>query len=441
MHAASRGFCRALIGILLIAGILIQPLPAKDSGPTGEKISITVTEVKLDRVLRILSEKSGLKFISDPTISGRPITLDLKDVSPLEALSIMTELYNLGFQKLPGSGKYIVAPKEDIAVPTQVETYVCQFAEARELSETVSKFMTPEVGQIFADLRTNNLVLQDTPGKLSEILGILEDLDKPTKQVYIRSAIAEVSITNDHERGIQWFTEQQVGQGNAVLGTEYNLRNPSSPEPLIIPVLPNVTAGLGVGVIAMDIDMLLGLLSSHNDLHLLSTPYLMTLDNKTAEIEVGDQIPYPKLNEFGMVSYEFKNATVKLTIKAHVNNDSTITINLEPQANFQQGLTPDGIPIIATRRSNTQVIVENGKTVVLGGLMQENNVKSDQRVPILGSIPILGELFKSSQVSKKKTELIVMLTPYIIDIYNNEVTQEQLNRFPEGFRDELNKRP
>jgi len=159
----------------------------------------------------------------------------------------------------------------------------------------------------------------------------------------------------------------------------------------------------------------------------------MVLDNKQAEIEVGDQIPYPKLNEFGMTSYEFKNATVKLSIFVHVNNDSTVTIRLSPQANFQQGLTPDGIPIISTRRAVTEVIVKNGQTIVLGGLMQESDVITVSKIPLLGSIPIIGELFKSTQVNKKKTELLVMITPQIVDVYKNGIKRRDLEKIPKEF--------
>jgi type II secretory pathway component GspD/PulD (secretin) len=217
-----------------------------------------------------------------------------------------------------------------------------------------------------------------------------------------------------------------------VLQTDYGLRS-LFVEPLTEPWPANITAGFSMGIIAADIDVILGALSQTNDLNLLSTPHLMVLDNKQAEIEVGDQIPYPKLNEFGMTSYEFKNATVKLTIFVHVNNDSTVTIRLSPQANFQQGLTPDGVPIISTRRAVTEVIVKNGQTVILGGLMQESAVVTESRVPILGSIPIIGELFKSTLKSKKKTELLVMITPQIVDIYNNGIKRKDLEKIPKEF--------
>ncbi len=422
-------FVRTFLMLLIV----LTPLFALAQA-SGDKISISVKEVKLENVLRILSEKSGMIFISDPEIRTNKITLDLKDVAPLEALSIMTELYDLGFQKLGTSGKYLVTNKADIAIPTRVESYSCQFSEAGDLAAALAPFVTPEIGRVFGDIRTNTLIIQDTPGQVAELIKLMETLDVHTDQVHIKSAIVEVSITNDHDRGVQWFTKQDANNGDvrSVFQTNFGFRD-LFVEPLTDPAPAAISGGFGLGIIAADIDVVLGMLSSTNELNLLSTPHLMVLDNKQAEIEVGDQIPYPKLNEFGMTSYEFKNATVKLTIFVHVNNDSTVTIRLSPQANFQQGLTPDGIPIISTRRAVTEVIVKNGQTVVLGGLMQESDVNTVSKIPILGSIPIIGELFKSTQTNKKKTELLVMITPQIVDIYKNGIKRKDLEKIPPEF--------
>lgn len=418
---------------ILLLILVFGPVTAL-SQTSGEQISISVKEVKLENVLRILSEKSGMIFISDPEIRTNKITLDLKEVAPLEALSIMTELYDLGFQQLGTSGKYLVTNKDDIAIPTRTASYACQFSEAKELANAIMPFVTPEVGKVYGDTRTNTLIIQDTPGQVTELIKLMGELDTHTDQVHIKSAIVEVSVTNDHERGVQWYTNQESNDGNILgaLETNFGLRG-LLVEPLVEPVPAAVTSGIGVGIIAADIDVVLGMLSTQNDLNLLSTPHLMVLDNKQAEIEVGDQIPYPKLNEFGMTSYEFKNATVKLNIFVHVNNDSTVTIRLTPQANFQQGLTPDGIPIIATRRAATEVIVKNGQTVILGGLMQESDVVNVTKVPILGSIPIIGELFKQTLTTKKKTELLVMITPQIVDIYKNGIKRRDLEKIPKEF--------
>jgi len=429
----TKNFSPVFFSSILLLVLVFGPMTAL-SQTSGEQISISVKEVKLENVLRILSEKSGMIFISDPEIRTNKITLDLKEVAPLEALSIMTELYDLGFQQLGTSGKYLVTNKDDIAIPTRTASYACQFSEAKELANAITPFVSPEVGKVFGDTRTNTLIIQDTPGQVTELMKLMSELDTHTDQVHIKSAIVEVSVTNDHERGVQWYTNQESGDGKILgaLETNFGLRSLLA-EPLVEPVPAAVTSGIGVGIIAADIDAVLGMLSTQNDLNLLSTPHLMVLDNKQAEIEVGDQIPYPKLNEFGMTSYEFKNATVKLTIFVHVNNDSTVTIRLTPQANFQQGLTPDGIPIIATRRAATEVIVKNGQTVILGGLMQESDVVNVTKVPILGSIPIIGELFKQTLTTKKKTELLVMITPQIVDIYKNGIKRRDLEKIPKEF--------
>ncbi len=418
---------------IFILGLVLIPLLALPQ-TSGEKISISVKEVKLENVLRILSEKSGMIFISDPEIRTNKITLDLKEIAPLEALSIMTELYDLGFQQLGTSGKYLVTNKADIAIPTRTVSYACQFSESKDLALAITPFVTADIGQVFGDVRTNTVILQDTPGQVSELTKLMKKLDIHTDQVHIKSAIVEVSLTKDHERGVQWFTQQNTNDDEvqSVFQTNYGLRD-ALIEPLTVPTPANITGGFAMGLIAADIDVVLGMLSKSNDLKLLSTPHLMVLDNKQAEIEVGDQIPYPKLNEFGMTSYEFKNATVKLTIFVHVNNDSTVTIRLSPQANFQQGLTPDGVPIISTRRAVTEVIVKNGQTVILGGLMQETDVITTSQVPVLGSIPILGEIFKSTLKTKKKTELMVMITPEIVDIYKNGIGRKDLEKIPKEF--------
>lgn len=425
---------RIVLVLSLLIAVLLPAHRALGQVSQLDSLSISVNDVKLDRVLRILSEKSGMEFISDPALRDKTVSLDLQNVHPLEALSILTELYDLGFQQLGNSGKYVVADRSEIQEPTQLDFYDCEFAQAKDLAGVVSKVATPVIGIVFADERTNTIIYRDTPLQIAVLQRMLQKLDKPTRQVYIKGAIAEVSMTRDHERGVQWFTRfTRRGKDRAVAGTNFSVLS-------ALPIdldFPDISAGLGVGIINMDIDVAIGLLSKSSDLNLLSSPYLITLDNQEAVIEVGDQIPYPKLNEFGVTSYEFKDATIRLKLLPHINNDSTITVFLEPQANFQQGFTPDDIPIIAKRSAQTQVVVKNGRTVVLGGLMRESDVTTENRVPILGSIPFLGELFKATKTTKLKTELVVMLTPKIVDLYSPEMSPESSLGLPENLQEKL----
>ncbi len=396
-----------------------------------DAISINVKDVPLNQVLHIISKKSGLTFIPDPAISEMLITLDLVDVDPLGILRIICQLYNLEYQELMEPGKYLVADKKAIAIETKLYSYHCEFTQAKELANVLKNLVTPGAGSVYADARTNTLIYRDTRTQVYELEHIIRDLDRATKQVFIKAIIAEITLKKNDSRGIQWFTSGK----KVAAGTIFDLRDITGALPAQ-PTLP-LGQGLGVGFLNTSIDVAFNMFSTVNDLNLLSSPYLITLDNQNATIEVGDQIPYPKLNEYGVTSYEFKDATLMLRLKPHINNDSTITVSIQPQANYQQGWTPDGIPIIATRKANTQILVETGKTVVIGGIMQESDMETDVRVPFLGLLPFVGELFKSKKHTKQKTELIIMLSLEIVDSEFTNFTKDKSGLVPAELKERV----
>ena len=174
-------------------------------------------------------------------------------------------------------------------------------------------------------------------------------------------------------------------------------------------------SGLGIGILNTDVQAVLHALNENNNVNLLSRPRIITLDNQESVIEVGDQIPFKKLNKFGVTSFEFKDATVQLVVKPHIIDSEYILLAVAPKADFQNGFTPDGTPIISTRRASTNVKVRNGQTIVIGGLIRDSLIKNEKKVPILGDIPLLGLLFKSTKSTKVKTELIVFITPIILE--------------------------
>lgn len=423
MISNKKTYSSLLIIIFLIPFYIFAQTASKNN-----PITLNVRDVSLSKVLKIISEKSGLSFIPDPAVSDMRITTALSDINPHEALKIIARLYNLGFQELGTTGKYVVTNLSAIAIETEVGFYICEFAPAEVMVPIIEKFLTPDVGNIVIDERSNTLIYRDTAENLKVIERIINTLDRPPRQVYIKSIIAEVSLTKSTDTGIQWFTESE----KVKVATDFGLKSIPNELPFQ-PERPSGT-GLGIGILDMNIDMAISMLASKNDLNLLSTPYLITLENHWATIEVGDQIPYQKLNEYGITSYEFKDATVKLKLRPQINNDSTITIYLESQANFQQGFTPDGVPIIATRSAKTQVVVKAGKTVVIGGIMQESDVVNETRVPILGAIPLIGEFFKSRRITRQKTELVVMLMPEIVTDDLIRLSNAATDRFPKKMK-------
>lgn len=421
-----------LLITLLISYIPILLLAQEDITSTRNSIiSINLKDVSINNMLNVLSEKTGMKFVVDPAIKNRKITVKLNNILSNKAVSAIMESNGLGYKKLEGIDVYMVNDYNKIMAQTAIIKRIsCQFANAEKLQNIISQIVTKGFGVVLSDSRTNSLIIKENPENMKKLENLISELDKPTPQVYIEAAIAEVALDKNKEAGLEWlWKDPNIASNIDRIGTRFDLRPSSSGSgpidmegTLWAPTMP-MGSGLGIGIINIHIDAVLHALQTDYELNILSRPYLVTLDNQESEIEVGDQIPYKALNQYGITSYEFKSASVKLVIKPHINNDSTMTIELRTNADFQNGQTPDGIPIIATRRAHTIVKVKNGKTIVIGGLMRKQKVESISKVPILGSIPLLGFLFRKSVHSTIKTELVIFITPRIV---TEKLTREML---------------
>ncbi|MBL7067220.1 MAG: hypothetical protein ISS29_05115 [Candidatus Marinimicrobia bacterium] len=427
-----------IISIIFLTESFWYETPTRLLAQTKEEglISINLKDASVNNVLKVLGEKTGIKFVVDPAIQNRRITVNLNDVLPDEAISVIMESNGLGYRSIEGVDVYMVSDLSKIMARTVVKRVSCQFAEAVKLRDILNKIVTPGIGAVLADERTNSLIIKENPEVIDKLEELIGELDKPTPQIYIQAAIAEISLTKNNETGLEWlWKDPNLASSTDRVGTKFNLRQASSggqsqytdgegnPFPFALPI----GQGLGIGIVNVHIDAVLRSIQTDYNLNILSRPHLVTLDNQEASIEVGDQIPYKVLSQYGITSYEFKSATVKLLIKPHINNDQTITIEIKPNADFQNGQTPDGIPIIATRKASTQVKVGNGKTIIIGGLMRDSDVQTISKVPILGSIPILGALFRSKINKKEKTELVIFITPKIMhnDLAESELVPEK----------------
>lgn len=411
----------ALIGALDIHG---QQVEARGL------ITINLKDVAFANVLKVLSEKTGLKFVADPDVQDRRISVSLNNVSSEEAIAAIMNSNNMGYRLLEGTDIYVVSDIRKIQRETTVKQIKLQFADAVELQQTLSRIVTPGVGVVVADQRTNTVILRDNAETLQRLEDLIRSLDTPTPQIYIQAAIAEISLTKDNATGIEWLWKNPnlVGPGDKA-ATRFDLRRTTptpqyydnTGQPLGIGLPPGM--GLGIGIVNRSFDAILQALQVEKDVNILSRPFLVTLDNKEAVIEVGDQIPYKVLNQYGITSYEFKAATIKLRVRAHINNDQTITVEVTPNADFQNGATPDGIPIIARRMANTTIKINNNETIVIGGLMRESKSRTISRVPLLGAIPLIGWLFSSRNHQNVKTELVVFINPSIV---TDQIIKQQL---------------
>lgn len=387
---------------------------------SSESITINLNRVSLTTALRIITNRLGKNLILDSGIQDKTLKMFLENILPFDAFVGILEANNLWYKELEGNIFY-VTPAEKLEAHSVVKNIACTYANAEELKEIVQSFIVSETGSVMADKRTNTLVIKERPAVIAKMERLIAELDRPSKQVYIQAEIVEVSSTNDTELGVQWLwnsanyksLDGKVGTDFGLQSSTTNVENQNSGTTSNFPF--PLGSGLGIGILNSDVSVVLHALSIANDVNLLSRPRVVTMDNQESVIEVGDQIPFKVLNEFGVTSFEFKDATIQLVVKPHIIDSEFIMLQIAPKADFQNGATADGTPIIATRKAATNVKVRNGQTIVIGGLIRDSQTVTQSKVPILGSIPLLGALFRNKKTVQMKTELLVFVTPIILE--------------------------
>jgi len=400
------------VGLLFL--LFCLALSAQE-GSKSEPITLNLTDASLKNTLEMLLKNQGRNLLLDADVADVQLNMSLVNIAPSDAFSAILQANNLAFEVLDGN-IYFVAGQAKIGTRMIVRHFACKYAIATELETLLKSMAISEAGALFADKRTNTLIVRETPETMHKIETLVAALDKPIRQVYIQSEIVEISITDDQEMGMEWLlNKSDYSRVGTDMGLQPKITQDGDParENTSFP-FPAGT-GLGVGILKNGLSGVMHVLRDMNNVNLLSRPRIVAMDNQESTIEVGDQIPFKVLNQFGVTSFEFKDATVQLVVKPHIIDSNYVSMKVSPKADFQNGFTPDGTPIISTRRASTTVKIRNGQTIVIGGLIRDSIIENVKKVPLLGDIPIIGYLFKSSRTSKLKTELIVFITPYILD--------------------------
>jgi len=280
-----------------------------------------------------------------------------------------------------------------------------------------------------ADDKRNLLLIMTTPAQYKTILTYLERLDVPPKQVLIEAMVAELTLSDDLKYGFEWFMKNKMLEGSFTLGATFG-----------VPTSPGLTYTFLSD--SEKINVTINLLATKDLVNILSTPRLMVLDNEEATIQVGTDIPVVTGQvttaesagaTTGIVqSIQYRSTGIILRVKPTINTEGLLTLNITQEVS-EMGSNPPGVssPSILVRKINTSVVASSGQSIVLGGLMSETQSSSESKVPIIGDIPILGEFFKSKSREKRKTELIVILTPKIVS------TLEEATSITEDFKREL----
>ena len=429
----------------------------------GDRISLNFQSIEVRAVLQLIADFTELNLVASDSVTGST-TLRLQNVPWDQALDLVLKTRGLDSRKI--GNVLMVAPAQEIAererleietnkqlaelAPLQTEFIRIRYAKAIdlvELFEAGSKeggSLVSDRGSVVVDERTNSIVVTDTASKLAEVRALIEKVDIPIRQVMIEARIVIVSSNIDEQLGIRWggaalnangnqltsiggdlatVTElnRQLINGGGVVSMPGSIDFPvSNVSPFVDLGVAEATSSFAVGFTSTDLFLTaeLSALEASGEGEVVSQPKVITGDKQKASIKSGTEIPYQEGAASGATTTAFKEAVLKLDVTPNITPDDRILLDLVVNQDSVGDLVPSGngglIPTIDTTELTTQVLVGNGETVVLGGVFKNEELVKVEKVPLLGDIPYLGNLFKSTANTQQKTETLIFITPRIL---------------------------
>jgi type IV pilus assembly protein PilQ len=424
-------------------------------GYTGEKLSLNFQDIEVRAVLQLIADFTGLNMVTSDSVQGN-LTLRLKNVPWDQALDIILKTKGLSMRR---SGNVIlVAPTEEIAArekleleakksietlePLRSEIIQINYAKASTIAEILKAKGTgvmSDRGSTTVDERTNTIIVVDTSDRLLDVRKLIGKLDVPVRQVMIESRIVIADNEFAKDLGVR-FGVTGISNRSTVTTTSGSLNSTdvvvnqgiTNGTPLPTPVtpgaledrlnvnLPALPPAGSAGSIAFAIlgsnalvDLELSALESQGRGEVISNPRVVTSNQHEALIKQGTQIPYQEASSSGATSVSFKDAVLSLRVTPQITPDERIILDLAINKDSVGGEFA-GVPAIDTKEVQTQVLIDNGATVVLGGVYEQNKLNSTTKIPFLGDLPFLGALFRSKTTSDDKSELLIFVTPKIL---------------------------
>jgi type IV pilus assembly protein PilQ len=421
---------------------------------TGERLTLNFQDIDVRSVLQLLADTSGQNIVVSDSVAGN-LTLRLQNVPWDQALDIV--LRTKGLDKRRQDNVIIIGPTEELATREKAE--LAAHKEVQELSPTHTEFMQVNYakvgdlaklikttnakdsmlsprGSLSMDERTNTLLVQDTTDKLADIRRLVQTLDVPVKQVLIEARIVIVSDTFERDLGARFgvstarpngpggllaVTGNGIGANQIVNGgvgslpattldNRYQVNTPAA----------SSNGSIGVSLLGGSyiVDLELSAAQNEGKSETISSPRIITANQKQATISQGVEIPYQESASSGATTTQFKDAVLKLKVTPLITPDNRVILDLDVSDDSvgQQVTSATGgsVPSIDTRQIITQVLVNDGQTVVLGGILDTTKSRTANKVPFLADIPVLGYLFRSTKDINNKTELLIFITPKIL---------------------------
>jgi len=388
--------------------------PIFGSTLANQPMTIDVQGADIKTVLRSISEFSGVNIVAGPEVEG-PVVIHLKNVPWKEALD--TILKSQGYDWRDDYGIIRVAPTEQLqedevkAVTVdrkkeEMQSLVSDvvklnYLNADEVKDAMKKMVTSR-GGVEAEKGTNSVIVTDVPTRMKRLIEMIKSMDQRLSQVEIVAKMVDVDHEATRELGVNWAA-LNLNFGNKAIGDVV------TGEKLVDPF---GTVRVGTVQSWGDLNMVLEAMERDNKANIISNPRITTADNQEARIMVGKEIPLIVSDEAGNPITELKKIGVILRCTPHVNTDGTITMDLHPElSDLSAQATVQGGVIITLQEADTRVVVRNGETAVIGGLISESELTLRNGVPVLKDMPLLGPLFRFESKTKKKRELIIFVTP------------------------------
>ncbi|NTS78684.1 type IV pilus secretin PilQ [Catenovulum sp. SM1970] len=412
----------------------------------GDPISLNFQDIPVRTVLQIIADYNGFNLVTSDSVGGN-ITLRLDGVPWDQALDIILKIK--GLDKRMEGNILLVAPGDEIAArearelqakkqvaelaPLYTEYLQVNYAKAAEVASLLKgeNAMMSERGSLSVDERTNTILLRDTADSIANVKRLVEILDIPVKQVVIESRIVTVKDNISEELGIRWgFSDQgsDYGTSGTLDGAEgiFNATSTSDIPPIGERLNVNLPVASPAGSIAFHVakladgtimDLELSALERENQGEVIASPRITTANQKTAYIEQGTEIPFVQAASSGATAVTFKKAVLSLEVTPQITPDDRIILDLviTQDSRGDTVATATGQAVaIDTQEIGTQVLVDNGETIVLGGIYQQSTAYTESKVPFLGDIPYVGNLFKSTTDFNEKKELLIFVTPRVV---------------------------
>lgn len=409
-------------GLLLFLAIaLMGSSVAQEQQSTLAPIeNLQFQSADIKSVLTFLADYGGVNVVIDPDVKGT-VTIKLRDVEWRAAMDIIGRTYELavvdeddGYLRVLPAADYrrevteMEKHKKETRELAELETRIVKIANStsNDVLTAVKSLMTDR-GVASSDPRSNSIIIQEVPSNMQVVLDFIAELDKPARQIKISARLLEIFTNDMQELGIEWFAE----------GTYTTESGRSYPQAGGVNALRTTDFGAQYSVMALQrgwtAQAIVEAIVSDGKGRIIAHPEITTIDNKEAKIQMGQKIPVKQFDESGNVVVQFEEVGTILLVTPHLTSENQILMELAPERSTYQ-FDPNGV-IINTSNAKTNVIVANGQTAVIGGLTTEDEVESEIGVPILKDIPLLGNLFKYTNKRMESRDLIIFVTPTIVD--------------------------